>query len=120
MKKIGLILGFCCVFSWVGCSESGEAHLQSLAVSSGTLTPAFSVEEDTYALSINAPSIEMTPTTKDPHATVLMKEGDTPYGIILSGVAETVTLKVGVNVIRLQVVAENGYDFKDYVVTITR
>lgn len=119
MKKKFLML-FLLGTGLLGCAESDNANLKSLRVSSGTLVPEFSISENKYELTVNAATVQITPTTQDPNANLLIKEGDTPYGLIPSGQAEVVELEMGINRIRFQVVAENGYDFRDYLLVITR
>ena len=86
----------------------------------GVLAPSFSSDHELYEASVNASSVELIAVTQDPASILLIKENDEPYGIILSGERVVVELNVGENVIRYQVVAENGYDFQDYTLIITR
>jgi phage major head subunit gpT-like protein len=88
---------------------SGNANLKALAVSAGTLTPAFDPAVTAYAVSVanGVTSVTVTGTAADGDAGVSAE----------SGTAQP--LAVGANIITLTVTAANGA-VKTYTVTVTR
>ncbi|MFE6796528.1 cadherin-like beta sandwich domain-containing protein [Paenibacillus chitinolyticus] len=95
---------------------SGNADLSGLAVSAGTLTPAFAPGVTTYAASVNhsVSEVTVTPSPADPTATVTVNGTAVPAG---SG--RQITLSVGANPVTIVVTAQNGTT-KTYIVTFTR
>ncbi|EPD82190.1 cadherin-like beta sandwich domain-containing protein [Paenibacillus sp. HGH0039] len=95
---------------------SGNADLSSLALSAGTLNPAFAAGTTAYTASVaNAVStVDVTPAVADSTASV--KVDGTP---VTSGTASAVSLNVGSNTVEVQVTAQNG-SVKTYMLTITR
>jgi hypothetical protein len=87
---------------------SSVATLSNLAVSSGTLTPAFN--SSTYVYTVNVPynvsSITLTATPSDPNATV-----------VGAGVNN---LSVGANVCVITVTAQDGVTVQNYTVIVNR
>jgi hypothetical protein len=96
---------------------SVNANLSALTLSDGTLTPSFAQGTTDYTASVaNAvTSTDVTATTADGNATLTI-EGQAAT----SGVAETVALAVGENVINIIVTAEDTVTTKEYIVTVTR
>lgn len=97
---------------------SNNANLASLALSSGTLTPAFASGTISYTASVpNATTaITVTPTTADAGATVKVN-GTTVASGSASG---SIPLAVGPNTITTVVTAQDGTTTKTYTVTVTR
>ncbi|WP_157276578.1 cadherin-like beta sandwich domain-containing protein [Paenibacillus sp. Soil766] len=97
---------------------STNASLNSLAISSGMLTPAFQKNvmryEATVANSVNA--ITVTQSAYESLSIVTIN-GD----IVASGAASTaIPLKIGVNTITVAVMAPNGIDHAEYEIQVTR
>jgi uncharacterized repeat protein (TIGR02543 family) len=96
---------------------NSDASLSGLAISSGTLSPAFAVGTTSYTASVaNAVSsgFTVTPTKSQSAATTVQylgATGTTPF---------TGDLSVGANVIRTVVTAQNGATQQSYTVTVTR
>jgi hypothetical protein len=96
---------------------STNANLSSLAVSDGSLSPAF--DSGTTAYSVSVPyltsSLTFTPTVQDPTATVTVSDvavtSGTPSG--------SVALGVGSNAVTVRGIAQNG-STKTYSVTVNR
>jgi hypothetical protein len=88
---------------------SGDATLQSLTVSAGTLTPTFNANVTEYAVSApsNVASITLTATATHDSATVSGDIGQKP-------------LSVGRNTFTITVTAEDATTTKAYTVTVTR
>ena len=97
---------------------SNNAGLSNLAISSGTLTPAFAMATlnytDAVANAVN--SVTVTPTTADANATVKVN-GNT----VASGSASAaVNLVVGANNIAVLVTAQDGTTTQTYTITVNR
>ncbi|SEG73884.1 cadherin-like beta sandwich domain-containing protein [Paenibacillus sp. UNC499MF] len=95
---------------------SSNADLSSLALSAGTLDPAFAAGTTAYTANVaNAVNtLDVTPATAD--STASIEVNGTP---VTSGTASAVTLNVGSNTVKVQVTAQDG-TVKTYTVTITR
>src|SRR5690606_4395440 len=97
---------------------SSDATLASLAVSSGTLDPAFAPATTSYALDLpnTTGSITVTPTASDAGATIVLN--GTP---LASGTASApIALAVGNTTITLVVTAEDGTTTQSYTILVTR
>ncbi len=90
--------------------DSANALLYDMVLDTGTLTPAFSPDIESYAVSVGyaVTSITITGTAEDLAASVGGQSG-TP-----------ISLNVGENTIVISVTAENGTTVKNYTVTVTR
>ncbi|ACM21054.1 cytochrome c, 20 heme-binding sites [Geotalea daltonii FRC-32] len=99
-------------------APSTNANLSNLALSAGTLTPAFASGTTSYAASVsNATStITVTPTVQDATATI------TVNGVaVTSGTASVpFALVVGANTLNTVVTAQDGATTKIYTVMVTR
>lgn len=96
---------------------SPDADLAGLALSAGTLSPAFTSANTSYTASVpfETDSIAITPTTDEAHATVKVNGG-----AVASGSASgNLSLNVGDNIIGTVVTAQDGTK-KTYTVTVTR
>jgi len=97
--------------------KSSNANLVNLAISSGTLTPVFATATSSYtALEVNSVnSLQVTPTTSDPTATVTINGT-----AVTSGTPSAATaLVVGPNYFTIKVTAQDG-TVKTYAITVTR
>lgn len=92
---------------------SGNAGLSGLALSSGTLTPAFSTGTLAYTAQVanGVASVNVTPTLADTGATVTVN-GNPP--------ATAVPLVIGTNTVTVVVTAPDGVTTKTYTITLTR
>jgi hypothetical protein len=90
--------------------KSTNAKLSALAVSAGTLTPAFNADTEDYAVTVlnDAASITVTGTAADSGATLSANNGTAQ------------NLSVGTNTISLVVTAQDGVAKKTYTVVVTR
>jgi hypothetical protein len=99
-------------------SLAGNNSLQGLAISPGTLAPAFNANELLYTVDVgnNVGSFRVTPTLQDPDATMTVNGQATD-----SGQARTITLNpAGQSTsIRMVVEAQNGTQ-KTYLVSVSR
>jgi len=98
-------------------AASTDARLASLAISSGTLSPAFSSDTTSYTASVgnSVTSISVTPTTTDATATVKIN------GVVVkSGTASNINLKVGDNTITTIVTAQDGKTTDAYTIVVNR
>ncbi|MEO6741180.1 MAG: cadherin-like beta sandwich domain-containing protein [Chthoniobacteraceae bacterium] len=95
-----------------GIVASTNASLTSIALSTGTLTPAFDTNTFSYTATVPNPNTNVTvfPVWADLTATVTVNGG----GII------PVPLNVGANTVTILVTAQDGVTTKTYGVTITR
>ncbi|MNU31256.1 Serine-aspartate repeat-containing protein F precursor [compost metagenome] len=96
---------------------SSNADLSALALSSGTLSPAFAAGTTNYTASVSnaTASLTVTPTVADPTATVTVNGMATISGNASGAIA----LALGANTITVQVNAPNGA-VKTYTITVTR
>jgi hypothetical protein len=95
---------------------STDASLSGLALSGGTLTPAFVSSTTSYAASVaNAiASVVVTPTTNDASATYTVSNA---AGVCA---ADACALDVGDNTITITVTAEDDVSTQNYTVVVTR
>jgi gliding motility-associated-like protein len=97
---------------------STDANLTALAVSTGTLTPAFA--QGTLAYTVSVPnattSIAVTPTSSEAHATITVNGTTVASGAASAGIP----LNAGANVITTIITAEDGTTNKTYTITVTR
>jgi tRNA threonylcarbamoyladenosine modification (KEOPS) complex Pcc1 subunit len=99
-------------------AASSNADLSDLAISSGTLAPAFASGTTTYTASVEntVTSITVTPTVADATATVTVNGT-----AVTSGSASgAIPLNVGDNTITVAVTAQDGTTVKTYIITVTR
>jgi len=98
-------------------APSSNANLANLAISSGTLTPAFASATISYAASVpnTVNSVKVTPTISDATATVKVNNVTVASGSASADIA----LAIGANTIKTIVTAQNGAT-KTYTVTLTR
>ncbi|MGM9478958.1 MBG domain-containing protein, partial [Pedobacter sp. GSP4] len=98
-------------------SVSNDATLLSLALSAGTLTPAFTSSGITYSASVpnGTASINITPTRNQANATIKINNVTA-----VSGSPFTVNLSVGNNPISVVVTAQDGTTTKNYTVNVGR
>ena len=97
---------------------STNADLANIALSNGTLSPAFASAITTgYTASVNndVSSITYTPTADDANATIKVNDI-----AVASGAQSTQPLLVGPNIISTKVTAQDGTTTKTYTVTVTR
>lgn len=97
---------------------STDANLLSLAVSTGTLTPAFAQATSSYTVAVgNATnSIQVTAASSESHASITVN-GTTVASGTPSG---AISLNVGGNTITTVITAENGISTKTYTINVTR
>ncbi|WCN37161.1 S-layer homology domain-containing protein [Aneurinibacillus uraniidurans] len=93
---------------------SSDATLNSLEVSTGTLSPAFSANTNSYNVNVpnDVSSIGITATANDANAKVAIKGRETT--------ADTITLSVGNNPIPVVVTAQDTVTSKTYTITVVR
>ncbi len=105
---------------WIAAYElpGTNANLSNLALSSGTLTPAFATATLAYTANVanSVVSITVTPTTADSNATIKVN-GTTVASGSASG---AIALTVGANTITTVVTAQDGVTFQTYSVLVTR
>jgi len=97
--------------------KSSNANLANLAISSGTLTPVFAAATSSYTASVGSSvaSLQVTPTTSDPTATVTVNST-----AVASGAASApATLVAGPNYFTIKVTAQDG-TVKTYAITVTK
>lgn len=99
-------------------AQSPDATLSNLALSSGTLSPAFASATTAYAASVGnaVTSVTLTPTVNEPNATVKVNGVTVASGAASAGIA----LVVGQNTITTVVTAQDGIVTKTYTTTVTR
>jgi len=99
-------------------AASTDATLSNLAISPGTIKPAFTSTNVAYSVAVGngITSVTVTPTTNEPNATI--KIGGKA---VLSGTASApIALAVGANTIATVITAQNGVTTKNYKITVTR
>jgi uncharacterized repeat protein (TIGR02543 family) len=97
---------------------SNDATLSALALSSGTLTPAFSSGTTSYTASVanSVSSITVTPTRTQANATITVNGTSVTSG----SASGAISLSVGSNIITVVVTAQDGATTSTYTVTVTR
>ena len=105
-------------------AASTDATLSGLSLSEGTLNPVFSSSVLTYTADVDyaTDQISVTPTKNHGSATVeLLDDDDDALGDDNDGVeGQQVNLKVGSNVIKIKLTAEDTITTEIYTVTVTR
>jgi hypothetical protein len=98
-------------------AASSDATLSSLAISEGTLSPAFAPGTTGYTANVanNIPSVNITPTVNQADAAVTINGS-----AVTSGTAFPMALNVGANTITILVTAQDNITTKTYTITITR
>jgi hypothetical protein len=105
------------ILSFTTTIPSPNANLSSLVLSTGSLTPAFSSASINYTspnVSYYVTSVNVTPTSSESHALIIVNGTVTP-----SGTARNVVLNMGANSIITEVTAEDGTK-KTYTINISR
>jgi len=99
-------------------APSSDATLSSLAMSAGTLSPAFATGTTSYTASVSnaVSSITVTPTANDPTATVVINGVTVSSGTASAGIP----LTVGSNTITTTVTAQDGVTTLSYAINVTR
>ncbi len=99
-------------------AASADATLSNIALSSGTLTPAFAANTLNYTASVSnaTTTVKITPLPNDANSSVAVNGTTLTAGSFFLNVP----LMVGANVITTVVTAQNGTTTKTYTVTVTR
>ncbi len=92
-----------------------NTRLSGLAISAGTLSPAFATATLNYTASTKLSSINITPALADPNATVTINGT-----AVTSGASSAVALNEGSNLILIVVTAQDGSTKGTYSITVTR
>ncbi|RRD21612.1 autotransporter domain-containing protein [Brucellaceae bacterium VT-16-1752] len=98
-------------------AQSGNADLVGLVPSAGSLDPAFSQSATTYALAVptETSSLQLTPTSADPTATITVNEATVASG----SASSAFPLGIGNTALTVVVTAQNGTT-RSYTVNVTR
>jgi hypothetical protein len=102
---------------------SGNANLSSLALSRGTLVPAFASGITAYTVSVtpSVSSLTVTPTAADLGATIQVRVNGGAWSAVPSGnPSGALALNLGANPLDVQVTAADGMTIITYTVTVTR
>lgn len=97
---------------------SSNAALEDLILSDGKLSPAFTADQHTYNATVpySVSQIRVSALTHEPNATLRINGN-----IVLSGEpTDPIKLKVGSNVITIEVTAQDGVTMQEYQINITR
>lgn len=99
-------------------APSSNAALGNLALSAGTLSPAFASAATSYTASVafSVASVTVTPTTEDATATAKVDGGTVASG----SASQPIALGVGGNTVTIAVTAGDGKTTTTYRVTVTR
>ena len=96
---------------------SSDATLSGLVISDGVLSPAFDPGAFGYVVDVGNLVEEVTVTSTVAHDDATVTVNETP---VTSGGGHTLSLDVGVNVIRVVVEAQDGTTTEEYTVTVDR
>lgn len=112
------LLGLATLVAACGGKLSDDASLEALAVSSGSLIPAFDPDVLVYNLSVDnaVDTITVTPRSTDADATVTVRGGRVERGSASAPVA----LVVGSNTINVVVTSESDTEQRTYVLRVER
>ena len=117
-------LGTSLYYLGVGDSSSElSIYLNSLTITHGSLTPAFSKYLSSYSNSVPyaTSSVNITPTASDPSAQIHIRLNSGSYTSISSGNASSLlNLNVGINTIDIRLTGTDGQTIKTYTITVTR
>ena len=108
---------------WGATVVSTNAYLSNLALSAGTLAPAFSSNIVSYTASVLnvQPNITVTPTAADANATLAVRVNGGAYVNVASGSPSgDLSLNVGVNTVNVRVTGQNANYVNTYTTTVTR
>jgi len=96
-------------------TQSNNANLSNITVSSGSLSPVFDKDNLNYLVSVDnsVSSVNVNATTEDSNATFVMKKGTVTIN-------NPISLDVGNNTITIEVTAEDGIAKKNYTIVINR
>jgi hypothetical protein len=105
-------------------AKSSDATLQSLAVSAGSLSPAFAASTTTYADAVpyGTTSFTVTPTVHEIHASLQVKVGSGSFASVASGSPYTVSTVPAVgstSTVTVRVTAEN-LTTQDYTIDVSQ
>ncbi len=97
---------------------SNNARLSGIALSAGTLSPAFASMTTSYAVTVpfQMSAIILSPATQQANAMVKVND----VALAPNGSSQAISLAVGSNIITTVVTAEDGSTAKTYTLTITR
>ncbi|RLA05491.1 MAG: hypothetical protein DRQ47_01025, partial [Gammaproteobacteria bacterium] len=97
---------------------STNADLSGIALSNGSIAPAFAAGTLSYTASVafDTTAITVTPTLADANATVMVNSVATASG----AASEAIDLAEGENTITLSILAEDGTTSQTYTITVTR
>ena len=118
MARISVVLLLLSVFLG-GCDlfkddDSREAHLSTLSISEGTLSPGFETGTFKYSAAVDASTNSITVSATPVHAGAKASINGQ------SGGSAEISLSVGQNVIRVVVIAENGEAQITYTIVVIR
>jgi hypothetical protein len=108
---------------WGATVVSTNVYLSNLALSAGTLSPAFSSNLVSYTASVlNVQSnITVTPTAADANATLAVRVNGGTYINVASGSPSgALSLNVGANTVDVRVTGQNANYINTYTTTVTR
>jgi gliding motility-associated-like protein len=114
----GTVKNYSVTITRAAAAASNDANLLSLAISTGTLTPAFAPATSSYTVAVgNATnSIQVTAASSESHASITVN-GTTVASGTPSG---AISLNVGGNTITTVITAEDGISTKTYTINVTR
>jgi alpha-tubulin suppressor-like RCC1 family protein len=100
---------------------SNDASLSALAMSTGTLSPAFASSTLSYTASVTAStaSLNLAATTANANATLQYRVNGSEY-TTTNGIGIPVTLETGLNTVQIEVTAEDEVTLRLYTLQITR
>lgn len=102
---------------------SDNANLNNLAMSSGTLSPAFDSVAISYSAAVlrSINSVTVTPTAAENHANIQVRINGGSYAGVTSDTASGILpLNLGANTIDVLVTAQDGTTIKTYTIMLTR
>jgi len=101
---------------------SSVCTLDSLAISEGTMDPAFDANTQSYAASVadTVSQFDITAKRTDAVSTMTVQKGNAEPVSLTDGTAVTQQLDYGENVFKIEVTAQNGTDKTSYTLTVTR
>ncbi|RYE22199.1 MAG: hypothetical protein EOP51_13840, partial [Sphingobacteriales bacterium] len=97
---------------------AGNAQLDSLVLSKGTLTPAFDASRFTYTTTVDSADavIHVTPYASDAAATIKVNDED----VVSGSPSQDIALDEGSNTVTVAVASANGLATKTYSITVYR
>ena len=97
-----------------------NANLSGIALSNGSLSPAFSAVGEEYTASVTEGSITVTPTAEEPDATIAVHTDMIDYTVVSGQPSGSIPMSIGDNTITITVTSPDELTSKTYTIIANR